>query len=178
MRLRAATPLTIMESARMDFGNIFVRANYLATVVFGSLLALLYGTWMLYSIAWSLTISRLVDVAFTLGWMSLFLIPGTRALWRLVRNGTVIPPVLVHERHVVAGVVTFTGALGHFFFLISMAGAIDLALVPVWPDEAGKIFIAAIVALLFYVVALLSGELALVGSGEPDPPRASSALFP
>ena len=162
----------------MGFGNIFVRANYLATVVFGSLLALVYGTWMLGTLTRSLTIARLVDSTVVLGAMSLILIPGIRALLRLGRNGTVISPVLVHERRFIAGVVTFAGGLGNFFFLISMSGFIDLALLSVWPDEAGKIFIAAIVALLFYLVALLAGELALVGNGEPDPPRPSSALFP
>lgn len=183
MRLRPATRLTIVyfgtsKLARVGFRNIFVRANYLATVVFASLLALLFGTWMLSSMVWSLTVSQLVDIAIILGAMSLILTPGIRALWRLVRNGTVIPPVLVHERRVVAGVVSIAGGLGNFFFLISMSGAIDIALAPEWPDEAGKIGIAAIVALLFYLVALLSGELALVGNGRPDPPRASSELFP
>ncbi|HEV7607907.1 MAG TPA: hypothetical protein VGO61_11250 [Steroidobacteraceae bacterium] len=162
----------------MGLANLFVRANYLAVAVFASLLVLLAGAWTIYSMGRVPILDLLVNIAIDVGAMSLFLIPGIRAIWRFVANGTVIPPVLVHERHVVASVVTFAGGLGHFFFLISMGGAIDLALLPVWPEEAGKIFIAAIVALLFYLVALLSGELALVGNGQPDPPRPSSALFP
>jgi hypothetical protein len=155
-----------------------VRANYLATAVFGSLLAIFCGTFEFFDMGSPPILDRLVAVAINLGAMSLFLIPGIRAIWRLVANGTVIPPAHVHERPVVAGVVTVAGGFGHFFFVISMAVAIGIALAPEWPEEAGKIAGPILAALFFYFIALWCGELALVGNNEPDPPRPSSALFP
>jgi hypothetical protein len=90
-------------------GNLYVRANYLATVVFGSLLALLFGAGLLYTTMWSLTIPQLMNLAIMLGAMSVFLIPGIRAFRRLIADGTVIPPGLVSERPVVAFVVALVG---------------------------------------------------------------------
>jgi hypothetical protein len=159
-------------------GNLFVRANYLATAVFGSVLPLLCGIWTLYTTSWAPILHRLPDVAINLAAMSLLLVPGIRAMRRVVTKGTVIPPELVHERPVVAGVVTLAGGIGHFFFVISMAVAIGIALAPEWPEEAGKILLPILAAFFFYFIALWCAELALVGNGQPDPPRASRELFP
>jgi hypothetical protein len=162
----------------MSPGNLFVRANYLATAAFGALLALICGTFEFFNMGSSRILDRLIDIATNLGAMSLFLIPGIRAICRCIANGTVIPPALVHERPVVAGVVTLAGGIGHFFFVISMAAAIGIALALEWPEEAGKILGPILAAFFFYFIALCCGELALVGNAEPDPPRPSSALFP
>jgi hypothetical protein len=148
----------------VGFGNIFVRANYLATAVFGSLLALICGTFVFFSMGTSPILDRLVAVAISLGAMSLFLIPGIRAIRRFAANGTVIPPALVHERPVVAGVVTLAGGFGHCFFVISMAVAIGIALAPEWPEEAGKIAGPILAALFLYFIALWGGEFMKKGT--------------
>jgi hypothetical protein len=92
----------------------------------------------------------------------------------VIANGTVIPPELVHERPVVASLVTLAGGFGHFFFVISMSAAIDIAFLPEWPEDTGgpMAFVVSL-ALLSYLVALLCGELALVGDGVSDAARAS-----
>lgn len=161
----------------MGPGNLIVRANYLATVVFGSGLALLVAAFMLYGQFWASTTDWALIAKVLLPTLFLFVLPGARALRRVVANGTVIPPELVHERPVVAWVVSLAGAVGHFFFVIVMSVAIDLALLPVWPDDIGGPFVFVFsLALLSYLIALLCGELALVGDGVSDAARASGRI--
>jgi hypothetical protein len=88
-----------------------------------------------------------------------------RAVWRLFANGTVIPPEHVSERPFVSSVVTLFGGFGHFFFVISMSAAIELALLPEWPDHVGGPLV------FFFGLALPCGELALVGDGVSDKAR-------
>jgi hypothetical protein len=159
-------------------GNLIVRANYLAVVTFGPLLAVLFAAFSLSAMSGSPTKSLPAIAAFVLPTIVLYLLPGVRAYRRLIANGTVLPPGLVSERTVVSFVVTFVGGFAHFFFLITMGGAIGIALAPEWPEEGKKIAGPLFVALLSYLIALWCGELALVGKGEPDPPRASRSLFP
>ena len=78
----------------------------------------------------------------------------------------------MHERPVVAWVVTLAGGLGHFFFVISMSAVFEIALEPERAEDVGgQIAFAFILTLLFYVIALLCGELALVGDGKSDAAR-------
>lgn len=149
-------------------GNLYVRANYLAVAVFGPLLAALPASFEL-----SATFARgakdwLAITATIVFIFCLFFLPGLRALRRLFRNGTVIPPELVGERPVVSLVVTLFGSFAHLFFLLTMAMAIGIALAPEWPEEAKKILGPLVVGLMSYFVALWCGELALVGDGRSD----------
>ncbi len=156
----------------MDVLGVFVRANYLATVVFAMLLALLVGGWSLASLPGApFMVASFGSAAWILAFVSLYLIPGGRALRRLFITGTLIRAELLHERPVVAGIATLASGLGHFFFTISMAAAIQIALAPEWPDEAGKIAIFIVGAFFWYLIALLCGELVLVGNGESDAAR-------
>jgi hypothetical protein len=157
----------------MSPGNLIVRANYLATVVFGSGLALFVAAFMLTNGFGSPTTDWTAIASTLLPTIFLFVLPGARALRRVIVNGTVIPPELVHERPVVAWVVTVAGGLGHFFFVISISVAIDIALLPEWPEDVGGpiVFVNSL-ALLLYLIALLCGELALVGDGVSDAARA------
>ena len=64
--------------------------------------------------------------------------------------------------------------LGHFFFVISMSAVFDISLEPEGPEDVGgPIAFAFMLTLLLYVIALLCGELALVGDGESDAARAT-----
>ena len=160
----------------MNFWNRFVRGVYLVTAIVASLIALLYGAPLLVSLfRRSLSFPRLglplEDLAVALGAMSLFLVPGIRAIRRRIVGGAVIPIELVTERPTVSGLVTLAGGIGHLFLALFLASAIDLALAPVMPEESGKIMILVMVAMFFYLIALLCGELALVGNGESDTAR-------
>lgn len=157
----------------MDVKYAIIRANYLATVVFASLLALLVGGWALRSSFYAPLASQVGNAVWILAFMSLFLIPSGRALRRLFVTGTLIHSDLLRERQIVTGVVMFASFLGHFFFTITMTAVIDIALAPEWPDEAGKIAIVVVGAFFWYVIALLCGELALVGNGESDAAKAA-----
>ena len=156
-------------------GNAFVRANYLAVAVYAPLLAALPVGFLLSSISlrhsndW-LTIGTTIAVA-----LALFVLPGVRAVRRLVANGHVIPPELVSERRVVSFVVTLFGGFGHFFFLITMSGALGIALAPEWPEEGKKIVGPLLAGLAAYFIALWCAEGALVGNGESDRTRASGS---
>jgi hypothetical protein len=143
----------------------FVRANYLAVAVFGSLPALLSGLSMLLS-------HRLVEFGMPLGGICLLLIPAVRAIRRRIVSGTVIPAELVRERPVVTQVVTLAGVVGHFFTAIFVSVAVDIALAPEkGEDVGGPMVFVFVLALLSYLIALLCGELALVGDGESDAAR-------
>lgn len=157
----------------MEVKCAIIRANYLATVVFASLLALLVGGWAVWSSSYAPLASQISNAMWILAFMSLFLIPSGRALRRLRITGTLIRSELLNERQIITGVVMFASFLGHFFFTITMAAVIDIALAPEWPDEAGKIAIFVVGAFFWYVIALLCGELALVGNGESDATRAA-----
>jgi hypothetical protein len=154
-------------------GNLIVRANYLATVVFATCLALIpvaSGLWD----AFRGLISDWPPIAMILLVTVLYLLPGVRALRRLFIHGTVIPPELVHERPVVAWVVSLAGGFGHFFFVIVAWAVIDMAARPEWPDGVGgpMAFFFGI-AMLSYLISLLCAELALVGDGVSDAARAA-----
>jgi hypothetical protein len=154
-------------------GNLLVRANYLATVICGTMLAVLVAGFSLSPMIGSPTKSWRVIISILLPTIILYVLPGLRAFGRLIAHGTVIAPELVSERPIVSFVVTFVGAFGHFFFLITMAAGIGIALAPEWPEEAKKIAGPMFVALLSYLIALWCGELALVGNGESDQARAT-----
>jgi hypothetical protein len=115
--------------------------------------------------------SPLEDLAVALGGMCLLLVPGIRAVRRQIVGGTVIPTGLITERPTVAGLVTLAGGIGHLFLALFVVSAVDLALTPVMPEEGGQIMILVMVAMFFYLIALLCGELALVGNGESDAAR-------
>jgi hypothetical protein len=154
-------------------GNLIVRANYLATVVFATSLALFpvaTGLWDVLSgraTSWT-TIATILLIAL------LYLLPGSRALHRVFSRGAVIPPGLIHERPVVAWVVTLAGGIGNLLFVVVMWAVIDIAASPEWPDDIGgpmAFFIS--LTMLAYLIALLCAELALVGDGVSDAARAA-----
>ena len=140
----------------------FVRAVYLFTAITGFLLALVAMYWGAYVFVWPCVV----------------FIPALHALWRRIATGTVIPADLVGERPVVAFIVTLAGVIAVFFKAIVTIAAIQIALAPEWPDEAGKIATFALAAMIFDLVALLCGELALVGDGRSDAARASKSASP
>ena len=146
----------------MNSGGHFVRAFYLVTAITGLLLAL---TALYYGGLWQL-------------WPWFVVIPALRAIRRRFGSGTVIPAELVLERPIVAGIVTLAGVIAFIFKFIFATAAIDIALAPEWPDEAGKIATFGMAAMLFDVIALLCGELALVGDGRSDAARASKSESP
>ena len=156
---------------RSSPGNLLVRANYLATVVFATCLASFGAAAMLLAAFDSRSIDW-VAIANTLIVTCLYVVPGARALHRVLNLGTVIPPELVHERPVVAWAVTLAGGVGHFFFVIVMSIVIDLAAGAEFPDDGGgpiAFFIG--LTMLPYLIALLCAELALVGDGVSDAAR-------
>ncbi|HEY6123124.1 MAG TPA: hypothetical protein VIV63_00620 [Steroidobacteraceae bacterium] len=157
----------------MTPGNLVVRAIYLATAVFGPTLALVVAAFMLSGLYGNPAKHWMTIASILLPALVFFVLPGARALRRLVASGTVLPPELVQERPVVAWVVSLVGAFGHFCFVISMSAAFEIALEPArGEDVGGPLAFAFMLALLAYLGALLCGELALVGDGESDAARA------
>jgi hypothetical protein len=157
---------------RQSAGNIIVRANYLATAIFGPMLALIVAVYLVSAELASQTKDWKSIAWILLPTIFLFVLPGARAVRRVFADGTVIPPELVHERPVVAKVVTLAGGLGHFFFVLVMSFVFDIALGAEWPDDAGGpiVFLFSL-SLLPYLISLLCGELALVGDGVSDAAR-------
>jgi len=153
-------------------GNFVVRANYLAVVVFGLPLALFVIAMTLPDVLNSWARGSMSNAWAVLISLFLIVLPGARAIRRLIAIGTVIPPDLVSERPVVAWVVSLAGGAGHFFFVILMSVVIDVALLPAWPDDIGGPFLFVFgLAYFSYLIALLCGELALVGDGVSDAAR-------
>ena len=154
-------------------GNLYVRASYLAVAICAPIIAAVpaalevIATFALRGKEWPVISVTYVFL------FCLFLFPGLRAIRRLFRDGAVIQPELVSERPVVSFVVTLFGGFGHFWFVITMSAAIGIALAPEWPEEAKKIAGPLLLGLLSYFIALMCGELALVGTGESDKARAS-----
>lgn len=136
----------------------FVRAVYLVTVITGLLLALFAVYWGAYMLVWPCVV----------------FIPAVRAIRRRIVSGTVIPAGFVGERPVVAFIVTLAGVCALFFKVIVMVAAIEIALAPEWPEEAKKIAIFVIAGMFFDLIALLCGELALVGDGRSDAARSGT----
>jgi hypothetical protein len=167
-----SVPLTILIAMRVSsLANSLVRSNYLAVAICAPLLAALPAAFSLSALFEpSSNWSTIFMVALLAG--GLYVLPGIRAIRRVFRNGTVIPPRLVGERPVVTFVVTVFGVIGHLFFVITTSAAIAIALAPEWPEEAKKIVGFLAVGLMAYLIALACGELALVGDGESDQPRA------
>jgi hypothetical protein len=96
----------------MSPGNLIVRANYLAVVVCALFLALFVAVYLLSGEPGTPTKDWTVIAWILLPTIFLFVLPGARAVRRVFSNGTVVPPELVHERPVVAWVVTLAGGLG------------------------------------------------------------------
>ena len=156
-------------------GNLIVRANYLATVVFATSLVLYAVATGLWDALRGLT-NGWVPIATILFLTVLYLLPAARALHRLFKQGTVIPPELIRERPVVSWVVTLAGGIGNLLFVLVMCAVIDIAARPEWPDDIGgpmAFFIG--LTMLSYLIALLCAELALVGDGVSDAARAASS---
>lgn len=141
----------------MSLGTRFVHGIYLFTAITALLLAVLF---IYYG-------------GIVLLWPCLVFIPALRAMWRRIAGGTVIPAELVSERPIVASIVTLASVFALFFKVIFAIAAIDIALAPEWPEEAKKVVIFVVAALFFDVIALLCGEVALVGNGESDATRAA-----
>jgi len=155
-------------------GNLIVRANYLAAVVFAMSLA---------SFAAAIALGEALGGA-TSSWASiptillltvLYVLPGARALRRVFDQGTVIPPALVHERPVVAWVVTLAGGVGHVFFIVVMSVVIELVAGAEFPDDGGgpmTFFIG--LTMLPYLISLFCAEFVLVGDGISDAKKMGS----
>ena len=153
-------------------GNLVVRANYLATVVFGLPLALFVIAVTLPDVFSSWARGSMSSAVAVLISLFLVVVPAVRAIRRLISIGTVIPPDLVSGRPALAWVVSLAGGSGHFFFLILMSVAIDVAFLPAWPDDVGGPFLFVFgLAFFSYLIALLCGEVALVGDGISDTAR-------
>jgi len=154
-------------------GNLIVRTNYLATVVFATSLVLLLAATCLWDALGGLT-TNWVPIATILLLTVLYLLPGTRALRRVFNQGTVLPPELINERPVVAWVVTLAGGIGNLLFVLLMWAVIDIAARPALPDDIGgpMAFLTGLI-MISYLIALLCAELALVGDGISDAKRAA-----
>jgi hypothetical protein len=156
----------------------FVRANYLTVAAIGSLPALLWGLQFLVSLFQRPQFvlgTPLIEIAVTLGGMCLLLIPAIRAIRRRIVSGTVIPAELARERPIVTCVVTLAGVVGHFCTAIVVSVVVDIAQAPEkGEDVGGPIVFVFSLAMLSYLIALLCGELALVGDGESDSARRAS----
>jgi len=89
-------------------------------------------------------------------------LPAIRALVRLLRHRDLIPNAHLRERPVVASLVAMTSALA--IFLIYVVIRVFLDILP-WGDHdvGGPVAGASMLATLLLVLALLIGEIVLVG---------------
>jgi hypothetical protein len=147
----------------MRSSYVIVRANYLATVVFGLFLAVFAAASMLSDRFAAPTKNWTTIVSILLFTLFMFVLPAARALRRAIVSGAVIPPGLVHERPAVAWVVTLAGGLGHLFFVLVTSAVIEIAFDPaLGEDVGGPLMFFFGLSLMSYLISLLCGELALV----------------
>ena len=87
----------------------------------------------------------------------------SRALARLFRRAELIPDSHLRERPVVAALVTIASILGILLFLL--AGSVWLAVLrgADGDDIGGPLAFVLMLALMSFAIALLTGELVLVG---------------
>jgi hypothetical protein len=109
-----------------------------------------------------LDIQDLVVIGFLIACVA----PATRAAIRLVRFHELVPDAHLRERPVVATLVTIPAALG--VLLLYLVARIWLDIQP-WghDDVGGPVAGATILAVLFHLFALLTGEMVLVGGADP-----------
>jgi hypothetical protein len=87
-------------------------------------------------------------------------LPSLRAIARLLKRTDLVPDERLRERPVVATTVALTAALG--VLLLYFVLRIWLDIQP-WGAEAGPTMMVAGAALLLITIAMLTGELVLVG---------------
>jgi hypothetical protein len=140
-----------------------VRTIYLLTVM----CALTVGgfAFLEFSAAWlrpgssgGLDMQELVIIGFLLA----YVIPAARATIRLARTRDLVPDAHLRERPVVAAVITIPAVLG--ILLLYLALHVWIEIQP-WghDDVGGPLGGAVILAILFHVFALMTGEIVLVG---------------
>jgi hypothetical protein len=90
-------------------------------------------------------------------------LPAARALVRLVTRRELLPDAHLRERPVVALVVALSAALA--LFLVCFLLRVWLDILPWGTDAGGPIAGAAGLALMLMAIAMLTGEMVLVGRG-------------
>ena len=140
---------------------ISVRLAYLSAVT----VAVFIAAWSLVSIVnaqqpW-LMFLRHRSIA-ELAWDALFIACiacAIRAVFRPLRRAALLPESHLRERPVVGTIVALTAAFASFLVF-----SIVLAFLQTWPDTGDVNFAGpAALALLLYAIALLTGEIVLVG---------------
>ena len=130
---------------------ILVRTTYLMT----ALLVLVWSATVLVSMAWADPGDRYRAIAL----VALCLLP-VRALERLLHHATFVPDSHIRERPVVASLVCITSLLG--WALMLLAGWTMIRVLP-QVDIGGPLAGTLMLALMLFAIALLVGELVLVG---------------
>ncbi len=139
-----------------------VRLAYFSAIA----VALYLGGW------WAVAIARIPELGFALRYLSAFelivyglliicVVCAVRALLRAMRRESMLPEIRLRERPEVATVVALTAAFASFLVF-----NLVLAFLQLWPDTDDANFGGpGVLALMCYTIALLTGEIVLVGRG-------------
>jgi hypothetical protein len=159
----------------MEIASRFTRAVYAFVVLFAPALAmyLLVTAWQGYFMALANPLpwfDRAPPYYTTAVALAGFLLPGFRAWARVLRGGDLIPAVRLRERPIEAAMVALACV-----FAIGFAVLVSSVLVDVWAkggdDVGGPIVFFTALAAMAAAIALLIGELVLVGryTSAPSP---------
>jgi len=85
-----------------------------------------------------------------------------RAAWRLIRRRDLIPETHLRERPVVASLVLLASACA-----LLLSGIIALALFTRLPEADVNIAGPAVLAVMLFAIAILTGEIVLIGRAAP-----------
>jgi hypothetical protein len=145
-----------------------VRSIYLLAVICSAAI----GSWLLLQFVSpivhpsSYERANVVDLAITILLLACVL-PAARALVRLVLRRELVPDAHLRDRPVIAMLVALSAALGLLLVYLLLRVWIDV--LPWGTDAGGPIAGAAMLAATLLAIAMLTGEIVLVGRiSQPD----------
>ena len=155
-----------MFAPMLRAGVIVVRTSYLLAALTSMALSTPPLVEFLYGGSWPLLSPRtsLSALLWFTALILVFLVLPLRAAWRLVRHHQLVPESHILERPYVATLVVFASHCSNFLLLL-----VAWALLTTLPDSAHvNIAGPAVLALMLLAIALLVGEVVLVGRIQPD----------
>jgi hypothetical protein len=150
-----------MFASMLRAGVIVVRTSYLLAALTSLALSTPPLAELLYGGSWPLLSPRtsLSSLLWSAALILVFMVLPLRGAWRLVRHHELVPESHIRERPYVATLVVLASQCSNFLLLL-----VAWVLLTTLP-ESGDVNIAgpAVLALMLLAIALLVGEVVLVG---------------
>jgi hypothetical protein len=146
---------------------ILVRTSYLLTALLVLAGAVLWLTEMLQSLVRQISIRLDIWDLYAAAIFAVMCALPLRAITRLLRRAELIPDSHLRERPVVATFVAVTCIFGLLLCLLAASVWLDVLRGADSDDIGGPLGLALMLALMSFSIALLTGELVLVGRLRP-----------